>query len=80
MMEREAEAERKRQELASPQEKLQEQPSGQVSVRQRLPLSPSYATFAGEALRSTIDSEETFYVTIVARCASRPPSVKKNIA
>jgi len=29
MMEREAEAERKRQEQASPQEKLQEQPSGQ---------------------------------------------------
>ena len=31
MMEREAEAERKRQEQASPQEKLQEQPSGLVS-------------------------------------------------
>ena len=32
MMEREAEAERKRQEQVTPQEKLQEQPSGQVSV------------------------------------------------
>lgn len=33
MMEREAEAERRRQEHASPQEKIQEQPSGLVSVQ-----------------------------------------------
>lgn len=32
MMEREAEAERKRLELASPQDKPQEQPAGQVSL------------------------------------------------
>lgn len=36
MMEREVEAERKRQEQASPQEKLQEQPSGLVSVHEWL--------------------------------------------
>jgi len=66
MMEREAEAERKRQEQASPQEKLQEQPSGQVSVRQLFSFFTVLQRSRREALRSTVGSEETFRVTIVA--------------